>query len=416
MRGAGPNIRLKRSAASRPGVPGGGVEGGVSLRAESGKGRRGKPEPPFANLRTTVESFVPSATTQSAISSSILRRISAMFFLALCNSALMADVIAVGSYDPSANISGESGSSSSSSASAAAAAAAAGVERGGLTGSGRAEEILRGRAEHLLGASHRRLHRGVDRGHPRRRRRGPARRPGGVRVWRRFGRGRRRGFKKVGFHSPSDVAAFPRSLRRGCVEGKLGGRAASLGVGGVGGGSWTPGRRRAPAGGDRVRGAPAAEQLSLELLELLNRSPRPGGLERRLERRDVGGVDRITREYGGVDVLRRGVWAHVARVLAERVDQIRVGAVREEPRGDWPLAIPASLVQRGVALRVGRIDVEALADAVLEDDAEAAQVAARGGGEQRRRPRGCPRRVRHPRSEHASFRNANKIVDDPTPD
>ena len=248
----------------------------------------------------------------------------------------------------------------------------------GCTGSDGAEEILRGRAEHLLGAFHRRLHRGVDRGHPRRR----------------FARGRRRRVcVKVGFHSPSDDAG---SLRRGrALEGKLGGRVAV--DGGVVGVGWTPGGRRG-AGVDRVRGPPAsaAEQLSLELGELLLRSPRPGGLERGLERRDVGGVDRITREYGGVDVLRRGVRAHVARVLAECVDEIRVRAVREEPRGDWPLAIPASLVQRGVALRVWRIDVEALADAVLEDDAETAQVAARGGGEQRRRPRRCPRRVRHP--------------------
>ena len=253
-----------------------------------------------------------------------------------------------------------------------------GIDRVGCTGSDGAEEILRGRAEHLLGAFHRRLHRGVDRGHPRRR----------------FARGRRRRVcVKVGFHSPSDDAG---SLRRGrALEGKLGGRVAV--DGGVVGVGWTPGGRRG-AGVDRVRGPPAsaAEQLSLELGELLLRSPRPGGLERGLERRDVGGVDRITREYGGVDVLRRGVRAHVARVLAECVDEIRVRAVREEPRGDWPLAIPASLVQRGVALRVWRIDVEALADAVLEDDAETAQVAARGGGEQRRRPRRCPRRVRHP--------------------
>ena len=109
-------------------------------------------------------------------------------------------------------------------------------------------------------------------------------------------RGRRRGrvCVKVGFHSPSDDAG---SLRRGrALEGKLGGRVAV--DGGVVGVGWTPGGRRG-AGVERVRGPPAsaAEQLSLELGELLLCSPRPGGLERGLERRDVRGVDRITREY-----------------------------------------------------------------------------------------------------------------------
>ena len=107
------------------------------------------------------------------------------------------------------------------------------------------------------------------------------------------------------------------------------------------------------------------------------------------------GVERVTGEYGGVDVLSGGVRADVARVLAERVDHVRVGALREEPRRGGPLAIAARLVKRGVAVRVCGVHVDALADAVLEDDAEAAQVTARGGGEQRRRPRRRPRRVRH---------------------
>ena len=78
-----------------------------------------------------------------------------------------------------------------------------------MTGwSGGAEEILRGRAEHLLGAFHRRLHRGVDRGHPRRQRRSRA---GGARARLRQSRlpfaERRRG-------APPRPPAWPRARRK----------------------------------------------------------------------------------------------------------------------------------------------------------------------------------------------------------
>ena len=99
----------------------------------------------------------------------------------------------------------------------------------------------------------------------------------------------------------------------------------------------------------------------------------------------------IGRNGSGKSTILRALAGEVELDRGERFIQpgTRVGRVLQDL-----LRRPEGTVSEWV--RVGLDEEENhLADAVLEDDAEAAQVTARGGGEQRRRPRRRPRRVRH---------------------